>query len=361
MAVLTTPTIQDAKSIIIVGAGNFGATTALYLANACEGLTVILIDTTPEANPRAASHDINKIVRDDYADPLYMKMMLKAMPLWRDRDSMYGSYFHEVGMLRVDHGSHGEKVLRTYEALSAKTSAGWLSVEDVRSRFKGAFADSNFGDQTRVFYNPDCGWAEADKALNAVISKAKAAGVQYRQGRVQKVKLAQNGSCDGVILEGGEEVGADAVLLATGARTPALLFDSAPNKPDLHVGDRLVATGAMSFTGTLTDAKKEKYLNVPVCKNVLPNVKGGCNAVAEKCMRWPLTRCRGEHGNDAQWNCQVQLRYGFHQRRPRHRRTRQAVCGTRRFQVRNMVQGRLFDQIQGTGDEDDARAVWQGG
>lgn len=274
MAVMTPPNIQDAKSIIIVGAGNFGATTALFLATVRRDMTIILIDTTPEANPRAASHDLNKIVRDDYADPLYMKMMLRAMPQWRDQNSIYGPYFHEVGMLRADPGSHGEKVLSTYEGLGVPTSAQWLSVDEVRSRFKGAFADGNFGDQTRIFYNPNCGWAEADKALNAVIDAAKKEGVQYRQGCVEKVMLAEDGTCNGVFLEGGEKLVADAVLLATGARTPALLIDSAPDKPDLHAGDRIVATGAMSFTGTLTGAKKEKYMNVPVCKNVLPQVKG---------------------------------------------------------------------------------------
>lgn len=278
MAVISeadSPTIKDAKTVIIVGAGNFGTATALFLAQNRDDLHIMLIDTTPEANPRAASHDLNKIVRDDYADELYMKMMLRAMPKWRDPDSIYAPYFHEVGMLRADPGTHGDKVLRAYERLGADSHATWLSVQEARSRFNGAFADTHFGDLDKIFYNPNCGWAEADKALNAVLGAARSAGVAYHQAAVERVLFDQgSGVTSGVILEGGEELTADAVLLATGARTPALLLDSAPHRPDIQAGDRLVATGAMSFTGTFTGAKKEKYTNVPVCKNVLPGVKG---------------------------------------------------------------------------------------
>jgi sarcosine oxidase/L-pipecolate oxidase len=294
-------TIKDAKSIIIVGAGNFGASTALHLAQTSD-MQVQLIDTTPRANPRAASHDVNKIVRDDYADELYMKMMLRAMPRWRDSKGMYAPYFHEVGMLRADPGTHGDKVLRAYERLGADSRATWLGIEEVRTRFNGVFADTHFGDLDKIFYNPNCGWAEADKALNAVLGAAKEAGATYIQGSVERVLFDQSGAARGVLLEGGEELEADAVLLATGARTPALLFDSGPHRPDLQVGDRLIATGAMSFTGTLAGAKKEKYTNVPVCKNVLPGVKGesprAAGGAADMHGRAWLTHCRREHGHD---------------------------------------------------------------
>ena len=66
-------------SYLIIGAGNFGAATALTLAKR-EGTTkVTLVDTTQFPNPRAASHDVNKIVRDDYPDKLYMQMLKKAV------------------------------------------------------------------------------------------------------------------------------------------------------------------------------------------------------------------------------------------------------------------------------------------
>ena len=96
----------DFNSVVIVGAGNFGAGTALSLAQ--RGVRVTLLDTAAFPSPRAASHDINKIVRDDYPDLLYMRMMVKAMPMWRSSD-LYKSFYHETGMLRADPSNFAEE------------------------------------------------------------------------------------------------------------------------------------------------------------------------------------------------------------------------------------------------------------
>lgn len=272
----TPPTIRDAKSVLIVGAGNFGAATALALKRKRRDLDVSVIDAAAGPNPYAASHDVNKIVRDDYPDELYMRMMHKAMPIWRNESDIYRQFYHEVGMLRPDPGSFGTDSLATYAKLGADTEAGWLSVPEVRSGFNGAFEDGNFDGLDKIYWNPGCGWAEAEGALGAVTEAAKDAGVRFVAGSVEKVLVEEykGGRCSGVALKNGEVMRAGAVLLATGARTPALLVDSAPERTDLHAEDRLVATGAVSFTGTLRGQQKEKYTDVPVCKNVLPQVKG---------------------------------------------------------------------------------------
>ncbi|KAM0277867.1 hypothetical protein ACHAQH_005499 [Verticillium albo-atrum] len=266
-------TISAAQSIIIVGGGNFGAATALNLAKNHKDKTVTLIDTTPLANPRSASHDINKIVRDDYEDILYMRMMMRAMPQWRE-DKLYAPHYHQVGMLRADPGNFSKGSMRNYQELNAPSRAEWLDVDEVRKRFNGAFADADFEGVDRVMFNPDCGWAEADKALGAVLQAARDHGARHRVGAVEKLIFDEAGACVGVRFRGGDEMLADAVLLCTGARTSLLLADSAPERTELHAGQRVEATGAVSFTGTFTGAQKEKYTGVPVCKNVLPQVKG---------------------------------------------------------------------------------------
>src|SRR5687768_2949223 len=90
-----------ACSYIIVGAGNFGAAAALALITEDPEATILLVDTTPYPNPRAASHDINKIIRPDYADPTYMRLMAEAMPHWRT-SPLYAPFYHEVGVMRID-------------------------------------------------------------------------------------------------------------------------------------------------------------------------------------------------------------------------------------------------------------------
>ncbi|KJZ78618.1 hypothetical protein HIM_02009 [Hirsutella minnesotensis 3608] len=259
-------------SYIIIGAGNFGAATALALAKR-GAARVTLIDTAAFPNPRAASHDVNKIVRDDYPDKLYMRMLMKAMPKWRG-DDLYSSHYHEVGMLRADSSNFGEASMATYRDMEVPNDSEFLPVDEVRRRWNGAFGSSNFDGVDKVLYNPSVGYAEADKALKAVVQAAVDEGVEYVVGVVRRLNLGPANQCTGVTLEAGQVLQADNVLLAAGARTATLLAQSAPERKELHAGDRVVATGAVSFYAKLYGEQKEKFAPIPVLKNCLPQVKG---------------------------------------------------------------------------------------
>lgn len=264
--------VVDTTSVIIVGAGNFGAATALSLAKkGCVNVT--LVDSTDYPNPRAASHDINKIVRDDYPDTLYMSMLMKAMPLWR-QDKLYSTWYHEVGMLRADPTNFGEKSIAAYKAMGVANSSQFLSIEEVRRRWNGAFATSDFSGLDKVLYNPSVGFAEADKALGAVVQAAVDHGVHYVKGEMMALTFGTDGKCTGIELRSGKVLHAEKILLAAGARTAALLAKSAPKNKKLHAGNRLLATGAVSFYAKLHGEQKEKFEPIPVLKNCLPQVKG---------------------------------------------------------------------------------------
>ncbi|KAH0529335.1 hypothetical protein TsFJ059_004096 [Trichoderma semiorbis] len=263
---------SDVPSVLIVGAGNFGAATALSLARR-GGFKVTILDTAPYPNPRAASHDINKIVRDDYPDKLYMRMLIRAMPMWR-ADKLYSPWYHEVGMLRADASDFGEKSVASYRAVGVANEAEFLSVDEVRARWNGVYATANFGSLDKVLYNPTVGYAEADKALQAVMQAAVDLGVEYVVGEMKSLDLGADGRCVGIELANGDTLRADKVLLCTGARTGSLLAQSAPENKELHIGDRLVATGAVSFYSKLQGEQKEKFACIPVLKNCLPEVKG---------------------------------------------------------------------------------------
>lgn len=286
------------QSILIIGAGNFGAATALTYANK-GGYKVTLVDTAGYPNPRAASHDVNKIVRDDYPDVLYMRMLQNAMPMWRTGD-LYKNFYHQVGMLRADPSEFGRKSMAAYKALGIDSKSEFLPVSEVRRRWNGCFATSDFGDLDSVLYNPSVGFAQADKALGAVVQAAVDAGVDYVVGEMDKLVFGPGGStrCTGVVLKSGETLEADRTLLATGARTAPLLAQSAPEWKKLHIGDRLLATGAVSFHAKVHGAQHEKFAPIPVLKNCLPSVKGTYEKEApppSPCGKWrflfPLTTC----------------------------------------------------------------------
>ncbi|ATY66525.1 sarcosine oxidase [Cordyceps militaris] len=263
--------IPEFNSVIIVGAGNFGAGTALSLAR--RGVQVTLLDTSAFPNPRAASHDINKIVRDDYPDLLYMRMMVKAMPMWRNND-LYKPFYHETGMLRADPTDFAEQSIAAYKELGIENGCEMLPVDEIRRRWNGIFATADFEGLDKVLYNPNVGFAEADKALAAVVQAGIDLGVEYVIGEMDTLAFGLEGECIGVTLKNGSTMLADKVLMATGARTEPLLAQSAPKNKKLHSGDRILATGAVSFYAKVHGEQKAKFAPVPVLKNCLKQVKG---------------------------------------------------------------------------------------
>jgi sarcosine oxidase/L-pipecolate oxidase len=261
------------KSFIIVGAGNFGSATALELIRKYPSASITLVDDGPFPNPRAASHDVNKIVRPDYADPLYMKIMMPAMELWRS-DPLYAPYYHETGMIRADDTGFNDGCLESFKILGHSVLGGYLSVEELRKNWGGVFKNAKLEEASHCYFNPAAGWGDASSALKAVTEAAIDAGVEYCSSAVQKLIIDTNKSCKGVLLGNGEALFADNVVLCTGARTALLLAESAPKDKDIQAGNRLIATGAVSYAAKLNPAQHERYKGAPVFKNGLSDAHG---------------------------------------------------------------------------------------
>lgn len=255
--------VKDNSHVLIIGAGNFGAAAALTLAR--EGRSVTVVDTTPHPNPRAASNDINKIVRGDYCDKLYAKMLHDAMSKWRG-DELYSQWYDEVGMLRADPRNSPEEIISSFEEMGLANDLRSLSVEDVRGTWS-AFATANFDGLTDLVYNPSAGFARADKALGAVIDAGVAKGVDYVIGEVSRLNFRDGSDgkvCTGITLSSGKTLEADKILLAAGARTASLLVKSDPTNELLHAGGRLIVAGALSFFTTVNEPQRSKLGRVPV-------------------------------------------------------------------------------------------------
>ncbi len=152
-------------------------------------------------------------MRADYADPLYARMASEAMQLWR-HSPLFSRWYHPVGLLRVGKNDMSKRCLAAFEMLNLATEARFISVGEARSRWAGVFADANFGDQEQCYWQPDAGWVNADKALEATIQAAISQGVQYVEAVVDKLVVTADGVCTGVELVGGQILTADRVLLA---------------------------------------------------------------------------------------------------------------------------------------------------
>ena len=248
---------------IIVGAGTFGASTALYLKREHPDAEVVLIDKQPFPNPSAAGHDLNKIVRSEYEDLLYTELASEALDIWMNNPK-YKQYFHQTGVIFAWTPEPGEQIIANYKTLRGESPAVLLEPEEIKTRFGGIYRESDLTGVTSCTYNPVAGWADAEEALATVIQEAIDLGVEYEVQSISTLKFDDTGKCLGVSTMTGAEILADYTLLCTGANTAEMLANSAPDKPELQVGDRMVATAAAMCLFKVPEDQIEKFASAPV-------------------------------------------------------------------------------------------------
>ena len=261
-------------SYLIVGAGIFGASTALHLKTAEPKAQVTLLDRTPYPCPYGASFDLNKIVRDYYADKLYMKLANEAQQKWRNEDE-WRSFYRETGLFVADESGLGRKIIQNYEELHMDHSSELISPEEVRRRWHGVYKGANLDGVNEIFWNAGCGWADAAGALQYTIKTAVERGVTYKEGEVASLLIDNNKSCYGVLFKDESRTVSDKVILCTGAHTAKILADSAPRWEDLQIGGRMTATGVVAAYIRLAPQQMEKFKAMPIYVGAMPDVKGG--------------------------------------------------------------------------------------
>ncbi|KAF2724863.1 FAD dependent oxidoreductase [Polychaeton citri CBS 116435] len=225
------------SSILIVGSGVFGVSTAHALAHSKKhsNTRIILLDRLPFPAHDGSSVDSSRIIRADYADQCYAALMDSAHPAWRNEYAKAGIY-HEMGLALLL-GEAPAEVGRKFmeESLSNVRGLGlklgpredggqvevMKSEEDVRrvmGTMGGVAAESGYVNWTS-------GWADAELGLRFMRQEAEKTGrIEFKTGEVRKLVFADNGSkVTGVQLADGQVVEADLTLLATGAWTPKLL------------------------------------------------------------------------------------------------------------------------------------------
>lgn len=82
--------------ILIVGGGAFG-TSAAYDLSLRGYHSVAVLDRHPPPSMNAAATDLNKIVRHDYPNPLYTRLGLESMSVWKDPDALFAGMLRPTG------------------------------------------------------------------------------------------------------------------------------------------------------------------------------------------------------------------------------------------------------------------------
>lgn len=194
-------------------------------AAACEaarkGAKVALIDQSALPNPQASSIDHSKVFRFAYPDPLYVRMAVNALHLWKELEEECGEkLLVQTGILLI-----GEKQpsyeAETFEALrSLSLPAEMLDSREVAARFPQFNADRF----PYAIYDPSGAILLADHAVHSLIALARNRGVKVIEGeRVISLRQGEEGRAAGVVVESGKVFDCDKALIASGAWTRILI------------------------------------------------------------------------------------------------------------------------------------------
>ncbi len=250
-------------TVIVVGAGINGVTAAIEFKK--RGHQVILVDPGPLPHPLAASTDISKAVRTAYgADEVYAALAERSIPLWREWNREFGTeLYHEVGFLflrqqQMQPGDFEFESLKVLEQHGRKVER--IDSTTLRERFP-AWNAERYSDG---IFERQAGYVESGHVVALLVERAKSLGVELRKGSQFTGLDEDDGSLKGVLLDTGQRIPGDLVVMAVGAWTPYILpftrkffratgqpvFHLKPAQPELFASERFPVFGAdISTTG----------------------------------------------------------------------------------------------------------------
>jgi monomeric sarcosine oxidase len=216
------------ESIVVVGAGCFGAWTAWHLAR--RGLRVTLIDAYGPGNTRSSSGGETRVIRMGYgAQEIYTLWSLRSLTLWKELSARSPDLlFHVTGFLWMAHER---------DPLSTATLATLQRVGIPHERIDRAGLESRWpqidsGPVAWAMFEPESGVLMARRAVDAVAREAVEAGADLRTGDVLPPR--GEGRLDFVATRAGEKLDADAFVFACGPWLPKLF-------PEM-LGERIFVT-----------------------------------------------------------------------------------------------------------------------
>ncbi len=208
---------RNLPDIVVVGAGAFGAWSALCL---CErGAKVTLLDSYGPGNARQTSGDETRQIRSAYADrEIYSRWADRAFTRWTERQEEFGRrLIFPNGVLSPNEPvDQFEAEKRIFAKLNIPFEV--LSPDECRKRWP----QGGFDGDERAFYAPRAGTVKARESIIA------ASEVFVRKGGVSKIGMAVPGESAGgrltsLKLADGSSLSAGMAIFACGPWLPTVL------------------------------------------------------------------------------------------------------------------------------------------
>ncbi|KAJ9653170.1 hypothetical protein H2198_007632 [Neophaeococcomyces mojaviensis] len=254
------------SSILIIGAGTWGASTALHLARrGYQNITVL--DPYPSPSPISAGNDVNKILELSSSAPrgsaeryVSDKLAHDAIRGWKE-DPVFQGLYHETGAVTAATSEEGRKALNEGDGYSE--ADGWMQLktkEDFQATMPKGILTGDFPGWQGWAKKDGCGWVQARKALERVIDEAKRLGANFVTGERGHVLslIYEDDDVKGAVTAQGPSHRADRTILCAGANA-ARIFDM---KDQLRPGAWTLSHIKM------TPEETTLYKNLPVLFNV---------------------------------------------------------------------------------------------
>src|ERR1043165_3271694 len=202
--------------VAVIGAGVFGAWTAYQLRLA--GASVLLIDAYGPGNSRASSGGESRMIRLGYGpDEIYSRSSQRSLFLWQQLFEKTDNLFRKTGILWLarERDPYCEATLATLKRLNANYEK--LGHDELVRRFP----QLDVGPISWGILEPDSGVLMARRAVQAVVAKARADGVDYVEAAIRP-PTAEQGKIDSIQTTSGSEVAAKRFVFACGPWLPKL-------------------------------------------------------------------------------------------------------------------------------------------
>jgi monomeric sarcosine oxidase len=168
--------------VAVIGAGVFGAWTALQLSRS--GGNVALLDAYGPGNSRASSGGESRIIRMGYGpDEIYTRMAESSLALWLELFLEVGKaeLFQPTGVLWLarDNDLYCKSTLKIFAQRNIRYER--LDQNELRRRYP----QLDPGEATWGILEPDSGVLMARRAVLTVVEKAQSDGVVYMQESIR--------------------------------------------------------------------------------------------------------------------------------------------------------------------------------
>jgi sarcosine oxidase len=198
--------------VVVVGAGVFGAWTALALAR--RGRRVALLEAYGPGHSRSSSGDESRIIRMGYgADEIYTRWAQRSLHLWKElfAAARKDSLFQETGVLWL--AEAGNAALQATRDVLRRCCVKFT--ESRREELIRKYPQINFEGIESGIYEPESGVLMARRSVAAVVAIGQKTGVEYKVAQVMAPK--GSGDISQVETSGGETFAASQFVFACGA------------------------------------------------------------------------------------------------------------------------------------------------